>query len=168
MLSPRTLRMVLSGALLLLIHASVSAQNRSAVLAEFDASGAGFSFSEGIVIRIFDPARWQPLDPFSRVDFIIDFPHGIAANNATALEHFGGKGGVVDMGKRELGDVLEAPERGYKPVLKAGALKAGHTYCFLTADGKHYAKLHLMRVDTVRKEIEFTWQFQADGTRKFD
>ena len=164
MLSTLKVRLVLSVAMVLAGSPhTYFAQNEPIVLREFDASGDGFSFREGAVVHIFDPAKHQSVAPFSKVDFIIDFPHGLATNKISLTEDFDGKGGVCDLGKRGLGDVREAPGRGYKPALKLDDIKEGHTYGFLTADGKHYAKLHVIRFDMERKELAFTWHYQSNG-----
>ena len=166
----RTLKVhfvVLAAIVLAGFRPTLFAQAPPIVLSEFDASGAGFSFREGAVVQVFDQAKHQPVASFSNVDFILDFPHGIGTNNSSLTPDFAGKGGVRDVGEGALGDVREAPGRGYKPALTVDEIKEGHTYCFLTADGKHYAKLHVIRFDRERKELEFSWQYQSNGTRKF-
>jgi hypothetical protein len=92
------------------------------------------------------PTRRHPLArPFAGIDFFPDLPHGLSTNNSSVTRDLNGKGGVRDVGEKSPAEVREAPTRGYKPTLKPEDIKDGHTYCFLVADGEHYAKLHAIK-----------------------
>jgi hypothetical protein len=144
------------------------------VLRDFDDAGAGFSFQQGGLVQVTDETRIRflperdPHSPFAAIDFVLDLPHGLLTNNSSVTRGLNGKAGVQDVGKKALTDVKEAPRRGYRPFLESDDIKEGHTYCFLTADAAHYAKLHVIRFDKERRVLEFTWQYQPGATNRFE
>jgi hypothetical protein len=146
---------ILSLLILLGALSSVQAQGQSIVIRDFDDSGSGFSFQRGTLVR---PENPQALS--LNVDFILDLPHGIGANSSKLSKKFKGRGGIIDMGRKPLAEVTDAPKSGYKPALETSDIKVGHTYYVLTADGRHHGKLHVTAFDVTKKTLTFTWQYQ--------
>jgi hypothetical protein len=126
----------------------------------------GFSFREGKVV----PAYAQEEDVLfsTTLDLVWFPPNGLIANNAKSYFPFSGKGGIIDLGKKALDEVKEAPKTGYALQLKPKQIKKGHTYCVLTADGEHYGKIHVLTYDRKKGELTFTWQYQPKPTNVFD
>jgi hypothetical protein len=128
-------------------------------------TGKGFSFRLGKVIPL-----WQDeMAEFSLdVDLVWDPPTGLAANTVQNYRPFSGKGGIVDLGKRAFKEVKEAPLKGYARYLDVKEIRVGHTFCVLTADGKHYAKIEIIEHDPKRPKLVIRWQYQPKETNKFD
>ena len=101
-------------------------------------------------------------------DIFFDADHGIATNSTIAGWELGvGNGGIVDMGRCGFDEVKEAPEDGYKKALKISEMLPGHTYCVRTANGREYGKFHIVSFDQDAMTLDFTWSFQAGGSRQF-
>lgn len=153
--------------------ADVWAQEQTVVIRDFDVSGAGFRFGDGKLV-IFHPqlpsdkVNVTATEFFTTFDFILDLPNGIGTNSSKLTPDFKGNGGVQDCGMKALEEVREAPRRGYGPALKSNDIKEGNTYCFLAADGEHYAKLHVIRLDKEQGSLEFTWRYQPKATNRFE
>lgn len=158
----RSFPALLSTLLLLGLASSALAAGQEVKLDDFDRFQAGFSFSQGKITRS-TGGKTLP----SSIDFILDLPHGIGANNAKLSKHFMGKAGIVAMGAKSLADITEAPTTGYKPALTPAEIKVGHSYCFLTADGRHYGKLQVVAFDENKRTLTFTWQYQPKDTNRF-
>lgn len=128
-----------------------------------NADAQGFSSRLGKLVPLNKEGELLSLD----VDLLWSDGTVLAANNATSLTPFTGKGGIQDLGKRSLADVKEAPADGYSPYLDADRVHVGHTYCVVTADGKHYGKIHITHYDQKTRELTFSWQYQPKATRNF-
>ena len=137
-------------------------EEKTVVLEDCDAEPFAFSFVDKGKVRL-------PDDPKDAVEFdiLLDLPHGLAANNKSVASFFKGAGGIIDMGRTPLDEVKEAPKKGYKPTLKPDQIVAGHTYCILASDGKHYGKIHVVRFNAEKGPMEFTWEYQSKDTNKF-
>jgi len=136
---------------------------RTAVMHDFDEGGAGFRFSDGSFVK-----PGQDAELYQGMDLMFDLPHGLGTNNAEVWPFFRGKGGIVDVGPKALAAVKEAPAAGYVPGLKPDGIVQGHTYCVRTADGEHYAKLHVVKFDREKETLEFSWQYQPRPTTVFE
>jgi hypothetical protein len=139
-------------------------EEKTIVLEDCDAEPFAFSFKAKGKVRL-------PKDPAEvAVDFdiLLDVPHGLAANNKSIAPFFKGSGGLIDMGRKALEEVKEAPKEGYQATLKPEQIVPGHTYCVLASDGKHYGKVHVVKFDPERGPIEFTWEYQPKDTNKFN
>jgi hypothetical protein len=101
------------------------------------------------------------------VDLVWDPPSGLASNNGKNGGIFKGKGGVIDLGRQKIKEVKKAPTSGYVPALTRAQIFVGHTYCVLTADGKHYAKIHVTQYDWRKKKLTITWCFQEKSSNRF-
>jgi len=139
------------------------ARRGTIVLQDVDDTGSAFSFRDGALVK---PESKPEL--YSRIDLMLDLPHGLGANNPQASPRFSGKGGILDLGARPLAKIGKAPKAGYRPRLEAGAIVKGHSYVVLTADGAHYAKLEVINFDPDEGLLEFSWQYQPKPTNVFD
>ena len=93
------------------------------------------------------------------VGMILDLPMGLGCNSSKLADVFPGNGGVIDLGKKPLADVPAAPKAGYLTELKPKQILDGHTYCVRTADGKHYAKFHVVKFDTKARTLKIAWTY---------
>ena len=158
----KALRISHSLILLLFLLNVASAAEQTVTLTDFDDTRSGFGFAAKKVIEV----KEGPVT--TKTDLILDLPHGLAANNSKLTKEFQGKGGILDLGKKPLSEIKRAPESGYKPALKPDELLEGHSYCVLTADGKHYGKFHIKRIDEKRRLLEIVWQYQPKMDNEFD
>lgn len=145
----------LTALMLIVLTAPSSAADKKAktvTLKDVDTSRIVFSFGKGKLVTI----KSGEADAF---DLMLDIPHGLGTNNSKLTSKFKGSGGIVDMGKKSLGDVKKAPAKGYAPALKVAQIKTGHTYCVRTADGKKYAKIHIVKFDQKSEQLTMTWVF---------
>ena len=159
---------MLTRTLLTLILMSLSlhiaaADDQSVTLKDFDDDRSGLSFKDMKLIQV---QEGKPVT--ARIDLILDLPNGLAANNSKLTKEFQGQGGIIDVGEKALRDVKQAPATGYKPALKPDQLIEGHCYCVLAADGRHYAKFQIKRLDKAKRLLEITWQYQAKSSREFE
>jgi hypothetical protein len=83
-------------------------------------------------------------------------------------------GGIIDMGAVSFDSVTEAPASGYSTSIQFGAdveadwsLLVGRTFCVLTRDGTHYAKMQITETDQSGQRITFDWVYLPDGSRAF-
>lgn len=143
--------------LLLLLGAlyAVQAEEQGVVIHDFDDSGSGFSFQRGTVVMPENPRELSV-----EIDFILDLPHGLGANNSKLSSKFKGQGGIIDMGRKSLAEVTDPPKSGYKPALDTSDIKVGHSYLFLTADGQHHGVVHVTGFDESKKTMTFTARYQ--------
>jgi hypothetical protein len=124
----------------------------------------GFNFSTGKSVNFKDGQE----NIASNVDLMWDVPSGLASNNPKNGMGFFGKGGIIDLGRIKMVQVKKAPQTGYLPSLTAAQIVVGHTYCILTADGMHYAKIHIIKYDRKMKKLIIAWEFQKNGSNRFD
>ena len=105
-------------------------------------SSAAFSFTQANVVHIGKPDIYYG-------DFE-DNPNTFWANN--------GSGGAHDMGNVPLDSITNAPDKSLGVGVfqyyddQATDIIVGHTYCVVTRDGTHYAKLQV--IDVSRTHIE--------------
>jgi hypothetical protein len=132
-------------------------------LQDFHRGHKGFGFAKGQQIQPDNPKAFS-----TDLDMFFDLRTGLLMNNESLGQFCKGKAGVIDMGAKPLQAVREAPARGYKVFLRMEELLNGHTYCIRTADGKHFAKIHILNVDPNEEILVFTWRYQPKDTAKFD
>jgi hypothetical protein len=121
-------------------------------LRDFDDSARGFSFQKSATIDVFEDSGVT-----EDVDLIYD--DGLAANNKSLGSSFRGKGGVVDLGKKNIADISEAPKDGYAPLIKVDGIVEGHAYCIRCGDGRQFAVIEIVSINKKRRFIEFRWKY---------
>ena len=129
--------------------ASASTQN-TAQLQDFDKGFLGFSFKEG------KPVASQG-GISTNIDFVVDFPHGIASNNSKVAKSFKGQGGVFDITSLDVKSIKDLPKGEPKITIGLKSIKVGNQYLFLCADGKSYGKIKITEVNMEKQWIKFSW-----------
>jgi len=129
--------------------ASTPTQN-TVQLQDFDKGFFGFSFKEG------KPVVAQG-GVSSNIDFVVDFPHGIASNNSKVAKSFKGQGGVFDITSFDVKSIKDLPKDEPKLTISLKSIQVGNQYLFLCADGKSYGKIKITEVNMEKKWIKFSW-----------
>jgi len=140
-----------------------------ALLEDTSSLGAMFSFEVGGVMYIFSVKKDQERKDL--MDIFLDFPNVLGTNNSQLDESFKGSGGIIDMGKVPIQEILIAPKSGYKPALSIDEVKEGHTYCVKASNGRNYGKIYILKFDHGGRPpfVEFNWEYQIkENVRKFD
>ncbi len=76
-------------------------------------------------------------------DFIVDLVTDSVGKRFYLKAPDNTKSAFIDLGEYEAHTIPMAPESGYSP--QPLALQIGHTYCLMTADGYHYARLFVVK-----------------------
>ena len=127
-----------------------AATQNTVQLQDFDKGFFGFSFKEG------KPVVSQG-GISKNVDFVVDFPHGIASNNSKVAKSFKGQGGVFDITSLDVKSIKDLPKGDPKLTIALKDIQAGNQYLFLCADGKSYGKIKITEVNMDKKWIKFSW-----------
>jgi len=122
------------------------------MLRDFDDSARGFNFQKGATIDVFEDSGVT-----ENVDLIYD--DGLVTDNKSVGSPFRGKGGVVDLGKKNIADISEAPKDGYAPLIKVDGIVEGHAYCIRCGDGRQFAVIEIVSINKKRRFIEFRWKY---------
>jgi hypothetical protein len=130
--------------------ASTPTQN-TVQLQDFDHGFFGFSFKEG------KPVVSQG-GISTNIDFVVDFPHGIASNNSKVAKSFKGQGGVFDISSLNVKSIKDLPKGDPKLTISLKSIQVGNQYLFLCADGKSYGKIKITEVNMEKKLIQFSWE----------
>jgi len=121
---------------------------------------SGFDFSTDSVVA-WNSTMADLLAAKLQTSSVVSF---FAPYNAQPFPDADAYSGIVGMPQTDLGQVTECPDSGYGYHWVTANL--GGVYCVRTRDGGHYAIIKVTAVSG--SSLSFTWEYQPNGSRRFD